>query len=367
MRAVNPFFTDPQGAAIGENIGTALFGDPAAAGQHALQKAKTALANQEFGGKESLAGLFEGFTPGSDVSPSFAANAVRGGVNGANLGALFLALNANNAGVGDDRVIRSLAGTGRTIGKDAAVSLGGQTRIRRDDERIGDERQGSANATSRANNADSITGAMERLIFEMANKPINAGVGDKVFLPPDHPLGDVLFGVPSATTAEGAILEGAQGGVPATPEALEVLRSGSSSATPAFGAGDLSKLDIEIARSLGAVNDEGNVRKGFDEAIGPERLDIARAAGANAFQQTRNFADAVRAAVQALDLGTGAAFDPGGIFSNPSITPGQRVAPASGGGVPAGAIDALRRNPDLSDQFDQKYGPGTAAKILGGA
>ena len=37
---------------------------------------------------------------------------------------------------------------------------------------------------------------------------------------------------------------------------------------------------------------------------------------------------------------------------------------AAGGGVPAAAIDALRKNPGLAAQFEQKYGKGAAAQYL---
>lgn len=49
----------------------------------------------------------------------------------------------------------------------------------------------------------------------------------------------------------------------------------------------------------------------------------------------------------------------------------QYVRPGTLGGQPSSpppaAIDALRGNPSLRDQFNQKYGPGAAERYLGGA
>src|SRR3546814_20995726 len=54
------------------------------------------------------------------------------------LASLILTL-TSNMGAGDDPVARSLVGTGQTLSPDDAVSLEGQTRIRRDNAPMDDE------------------------------------------------------------------------------------------------------------------------------------------------------------------------------------------------------------------------------------
>lgn len=50
----------------------------------------------------------------------------------------------------------------------------------------------------------------------------------------------------------------------------------------------------------------------------------------------------------------------------PGMVPGGNPAPSGASSPPPQAIEALRNNPSLQGDFDRKYGPGSAARVLGG-
>jgi len=316
----DPFFTNPQMAAGVGHIVEALFGNPEKAGRFRVNQLQGDKLEQAVTGRQKLADYYARSQAGAPLSPEAIAAAVLGGIGGNEVSGYNLALNANNPGTPEEAIIGALVGTGKTLGPNDAVTLAGQTRIRRDDERVGDERNAATISGAYARQQLAGDQAMERQMVE----PVQTGAGYTTTFAPGDPRGGTsgqVLGVPTETTARAAatsnILEGLL-----EPTDTNMRLAGASASPRGGSVPQVGFNQVDDIRSLvqQAFTDSAGEAPTVDQGL--ETAVINRAS--QIFQQTKNGPLAVQQAVQELTQATPA--DPGIPLVPFTGSPG-RIAP----------------------------------------
>lgn len=149
----------------------------------------------------------------------------------------------------------------------------------------------------------------------------------------------------------------------ATSAQLEAVRRGVLAATPE--AGKNAPSEVKLAQAMVNAGLAPDMKSGLEMAVTRKSQSPAEmhkefvASGLKNFQKPD---DAVKSADQVMaSMGyqkNGAGW----------ASPGSGSTAAAAGtaaAIPQGAIDMLKKNPELATQFDQKYGAGSSAKALG--
>lgn len=377
-------YSDPSIGHGVSNLAGALFGDPTLAATNELHRAQTEHARSatavnnlkvsedaRLGGARSRiastiatlsdpavmadparrqAALADVHTTavGAGVDPDYTAKHIRSFIS--------------NTGGDESAVAAAAVGAGGgPRGIDQAYTTPQQETFRRDDERMKTETQGrtiagensrnaATNATSRANNADSITAAQTRQDTHPLNTPANTTT---TLLSPAQVAANggksTIEGAPTTQSVVGRAMQAVVDGK-ANPEQQRLFEH-NADPNPDKGRmsfNNLDELDSEIDAQTGVAIDKktGDIREGSEKPLIPEVKTAIRQRAAQLYEgkEKLNPASAVARAIQEVGGGKGFEPNPDGpssFFGSPKT---RRVAKTPAGNVagtpPAGAPQA---------------------------
>lgn len=401
-RAPNPYYDDPNIAAIASNIRKAFVDSNP--GQTALYRAHGRLyglqadeLERKARARSGIAGVFRAAN-GAPLTPQQVAEIAASGVEGSvdpKDPAQYTLYTASNAGQPSSNVARAFVGAGHVIGKDQAVTLEDRELVARRENDEAARRTGiSAGATieaARIRDAGEDRRQGKELEFKDKirwDKPVEVNQGVAVYPNADDPRmkgvapGSIPAPKPPAAdrfvvvknedgtfsyrvaqdglaaptpasekpTADRFVLSenpevpGTNQYVPVKPNTPgPAIKDPKPATPPDISPDEVMKLERSALADVGAADSQWNIDSAFQEQYG-DRLPAARQAAAAAYQKSRNAADGQAAYLAALGIAPGSKWDAKKIMrqfgATPSFTPPKGAASPVAGAVTGGAAPA---------------------------
>lgn len=321
-RYTSPYYMDPAWTQIGSNIAK-IFVDPnpASSAQARLANIK---ADREKLALDATVGGAKRFRDlgGRSIDPSqvgsYISDYIQMGEDPSKIGRAFLVYNANT-GQPDKVVAGSLVGTGKTIGENEGVSLADREAVAARADAARAQRSaiaagpGYASVAESKRNHDMEQAWREKTRFD---KPVTVNPGDVAFFGPDDTRfagrkpGEVMVPKLQNVPAGASVID------PAKPSAGSVFTApvppGAGKPPMTVKQTDIDAIEWRVLGDLGGLSSDG---KSIDPAfvqLHKDKLDGARAAMAEVYQQTRDAHKAAMAYLEALQAKTGDRFERGG-------------------------------------------------------